>query len=141
MAQTWDSRSNDLISVWQNDAQGVMRATRAVGFRAKLNANANRICAWSRVIDRDGVTHLYGLNYQGRTLVDGVQLGLNNWRIAETLYNADGNVISQRRTMSSGTAWAPAQGDTTYEYMDVFSAGGVTYEPMSGVPLMLLVSK
>ncbi|MBL8912500.1 MAG: RHS repeat-associated core domain-containing protein, partial [Archangium sp.] len=129
MAQTWDSRSNDLISVWQNDAQGVMRATRAVGFRAKLNANANRICAWSRVIDRDGVTHLYGLNYQGRTLVDGVQLGLNNWRIAETLYNADGNVISQRRTMSSGTAWAPTQGDTTYEYMDVFSAGGVTYEP------------
>ncbi|MDP1826196.1 MAG: DUF6531 domain-containing protein [Archangium sp.] len=131
MAQTWDARHNDLQWTWAKDGNGEMQATRVLGRRAKTNGNANRICAWSRVTDRDGVAHLNGLNYQGRTLVDAVQLSTNDWRVAETLYNADGNVISQRRTMPIAASWAPASGDTQYEYMDVYKDGtGQLFEPL-----------
>ena len=131
MAQTWDARHNDLQWSWAIDGNGRMQATRLLGGRAKTNSNANRICAWSRLTDRDGVAHLHGLNYQGRTLVDGVQLRANDWRIAETLYNADGNVISQRHTMPSASSWAAASGDTQYEYMDVYKDGaGQSFEPL-----------
>ncbi len=130
-AQTWDARHNDLQWTWAIDGNGKMQAKRLLGRRAQTNGNANRICAWSRLTDRDGVTHLYGLSYQGRTLVDAVQMSANDWRIAETLYNADGNVISQRRTMPSASNWASASGDTQYEYMDVYKNGaGQTLEPL-----------
>ena len=38
--------------------------------------------------------------------------------MAETLYNADGNVLSQRRTMSDARPWTESDGDTRYTYLE-----------------------
>ncbi len=124
IAQTWDSTSNDLSYTWIKGPDGRYVVTPVTHRRSVLNANANRICSWTKLVDRDGVHHVYGLNYQGRQLVDAVRLMVNgqaSWRFAETLYNADGNVLSQRRTKAQGVAWTPTSGDTLYQYMDVLT--------------------
>ncbi|MCC6336466.1 MAG: hypothetical protein IT380_21075, partial [Myxococcales bacterium] len=133
MAQTWDARHNDLEWRWEKNAQGIMVATRIYGRRSYTSANANRICAWTKLADRDGVHHLYGLNYHGRPLVDAVLVTVGSqqeWRIAETLYNADGNVLSRRRTMPQAASWSPTAGDTRYQYMDTWKQpNGTVMEP------------
>ncbi len=122
-AQLWDAKHNDLEWEWQrvpND--NTYSAHRVTGRRKYINANANRICAWTRVVDRDGATHVFGLNYMGRQLVDAVFVATGaspGWRFAETLYNADGNVISKRRTLPESEAWSPSKGDTRFGYFDV----------------------
>lgn len=117
-AQTSDARSNDLVWTWQNDATGQMVANRSLGRRKYITLNANRICAWVRDADRDGIVRFVGLNFQGRPLVDAVQGADNLWHFAETLYNADGNVIAQRRTLPETTTWSNGRGDTRYRYLD-----------------------
>ena len=117
-AQTYDARSNDLLWTWQNDANGQMVANRSLGRRKFITLNANRICAWVHDIDRDGNSKYVGLNFQGRPLVDAAKGSDGVWRFAETLYNADGNVIAQRRPLPEGTAWNASRGDTRYSYLD-----------------------
>jgi RHS repeat-associated protein len=117
-AQTYDARSNDLLWTWQNDANGQMVANRSLGRRKFITLNANRICAWVHDIDRDGNSKYLGLNFQGRPLVDAARGADGVWRFAETLYNADGNVIAQRRPLPEGTAWNASRGDTRFSYLD-----------------------
>lgn len=133
MAQTWDARHNDLEWTWKNDDAGVMLAKRVYGRRQHTNANSNRVCAWTRLTDRDGDVHVYGLNYHGRPLVDAVLVTVGTqqlWRISETLYNADGNVLSRRRTLPQGMAWTPSSGDTRFQYLDTRTLpDGTVLEP------------
>lgn len=133
MAQTWDARHNDMEWTWQKNGQGVFEATKVYGRRSHMSANANRICAWTKLTDRDGVQHLYGLNYHGRQVVDAVLVtigGQQEWRVAETLYNADGNVLARRRTMPQTTNWSPTAGDTRYQYTDTWKQpNGTVMEP------------
>ncbi|MCC6332864.1 MAG: RHS repeat protein, partial [Myxococcales bacterium] len=121
LALTYDVTHNDLASTWQKAMNGDYVFETMTGRRAHIAANANRICAWSRYIDRDGDVHYSGVNFQGRALVDAVRV-MNGtqeiWKVAESLYNADGNVLSQRRTTSGGTAWTEAAGDTRYSYLE-----------------------
>lgn len=127
-AQTWDARHNDLQWTWAKQTLGDYVATRILGRRQFMNANANRVCAWTRLTDRDGDVHVYGLNYHGRVLVDAVHVG-PEWKFAETLYNADGNVISQR-TLSQSQNWTATSGDTRYSYMDLVGTGASLVAPL-----------
>ncbi|MBE2251857.1 MAG: RHS repeat protein, partial [Myxococcus sp.] len=128
-AQTWDARHNDLQTVFTGRNPDGSFATHSFsGRRAEMNLNSNRLCAWTKFTDRDGVQHVYGFNYHGRPLVDAVKVG-TSWKFAETLYNADGNVISQRRVMDQAAPWSPAQGDTRYGYVEGQFVGSAFQEP------------
>jgi|GEM_PF-4364571 RHS repeat-associated protein len=119
LAETYDVRHNDLASTWSNALDGGYVVESMTGRRKHTAANANRICEWTRYTDRDGDEHVTGLNFQGRPLVEAVKvIGAEGeqWKVAETLYNADGNVLSQRRTSSA--AWTPSTGDTRYTYQE-----------------------
>lgn len=114
LSQAYDVRHNDLASTWAKASSGGYAFETMTGRRAFNAANANRICEWVEYVDRDGDTHLSGLNFHGRPLVEAVQVA-GVWKIAETLYNADSNVLSQRRTVSQ-SRWQPDSGDTRYAY-------------------------
>ncbi len=131
-AQTSDARSNDLAWTWQM-VNGQMVANRSLGRRKFITLNANRICAWTKELSRDGIEKYTGVNFQGRPLVNAVMGTGNVWRFAETLYNADGNVISQRRTLPEGTPWVDGQGDTRYTYSDPLQANpaGEPVQPLA----------
>lgn len=121
LAQTYDVRHNDLASTWHKAMNGDYVFETMTGRRAHTAANANRICAWSKYIDRDGDVHFSGVNFQGRALVEAVRVmngAQETWKIAETLYNADGNVLSQRRTTTGSAPWTAADGDTRYSYLE-----------------------
>ena len=130
MAETYDVRHNDLATTWHAEPLPADGGTAFVyetliGRRKFTASNANRICQWVRYVDRDGDQHYSGLNFQGRPLVDAVRVVENaqeKWKVAETLYNADGNVLSQRRT--TDTPWAPTAGDTRYSYHEEPTAPG-----------------
>ena len=118
--QTFDVEHNDL-QTWMTGRIGtsgtLYNFESFAGRRAEMNLNANRICAWTKMTDREGQLHVYGFNYHGRTLVSATKVN-GTWKVAETLYNADGNVIAQRRVTSGATAWTPNDGDTRYGYID-----------------------
>ncbi len=124
LAETYDVRHNDLASTWTKATNGSFVVESMTGRRKHTAANANRICQWVRYTDRDGDVHYTGLNFQGRPLVNAVQVVAGNpghLKVAETLYNADGNVLSQRRTTGAGWGggpWTPSAGDTRYTYME-----------------------
>ncbi|MCA3012600.1 MAG: RHS repeat protein, partial [Myxococcaceae bacterium] len=129
-AQMWDAEHNDLTTrfVAYDAATKKFTPRSFIGRRPEMNLNANRICAWTRYTDRVGSVHVYGYNYHGRPLVAATKVG-STWRFAETLYNADGNVISQRRVLPQGTPWAFAQGDTRYGYVEGKLVGTNFQEP------------
>jgi RHS repeat-associated protein len=119
LAETYDVRHNDLATTWKKAMGGEYVLETMTGRRKHTAANANRICTWVKYVDRDGDQHYSGLNFQGRPLVDAVWVvteGLGEWKVAENLYNADGNVLSQRRT--TDVAWTPSAGDTRYSYLE-----------------------
>jgi hypothetical protein len=129
-AQMWDAEHNDLTTRFVAYDAATKRFTPRsfIGRRPEMNLNANRICAWTRYTDRVGAVHVYGYNYHGRPLVAATKVG-STWRFAETLYNADGNVISQRRVLPQGTPWAFAHGDTRYGYVEGKVVGTTFHEP------------
>lgn len=120
-AQSYNVATSDLQSTWHLDA-GTMTATPLRGWRAVTNADANRICSWTKLIDRDGDIHVYGLNFQGRQLVQGVLVDAK-WKISENLFNADGNVISQRAVTEGSDPWTRAAGDVLTQYADLTADG------------------
>jgi RHS repeat-associated protein len=135
LAETYDVRHNDLASTWKKAQAGDYVFETMTGRRKHTAANANRICNWVRYTDRDGDVHVTGLNFQGRRLVEAVRVvegASESWKVAETLYNADGNVLSQRRTTSGAAPWAEANGDTRYSYLEEpIAAGSIgTVRPM-----------
>ncbi|MFU8805093.1 MAG: DUF6531 domain-containing protein, partial [Bradymonadaceae bacterium] len=87
--------------------------------RARVDADARRICQWVSTLDRDGSTRYYGLNYRGQALVESIHetepfmAGGDYFLFTEYLFNADGNLI-ERREPVRGLATSP--GYTRYEY-------------------------
>ncbi|MFZ5440742.1 MAG: DUF6531 domain-containing protein [Myxococcota bacterium] len=119
LSETYDVTHNDLASTWSNALDGGYVVETVTVRRKYTAANANRICEWAKYVDRDGDVHYSGLNFQGRPLVEAVRVpgsGPSQWKVAETLYNADGNVVAQRRTTEGNRAWTPNDGDTRYLY-------------------------
>jgi hypothetical protein len=127
-AQTFDARTTDALWTWKK-VQGAMVPSPLLGRRQYLTLNANRICAWVHEVNRDGASHYRGLNFQGRLLVDAVAGADGRWRFAETLYNADGNVIAQRRPLPEGVPWSDGQGDTRLSYFDEAAASAQAFMP------------
>ena len=119
-----DPTHNDLLSsldpVLSTAELSDHTVRRLVGRRATTAANANRICEWSQVIDRDGDEHVYGLNYQGQILVDGArQRNGTTFLFSERLYNADGLMTEERRPTRGDSAWNPSAGYTRFQSNEV----------------------
>lgn len=117
-AQLADPTHNELLSDLQPNLQTPETwdalDVRVLGGRERILADANRICAWTKVTDRDGDLRWYGLNYRGQVLVDAVR-DRDGFVFTETLYNADGN-ISQQRRPTRNVHWDDTQGDTRFAW-------------------------
>lgn len=88
-----------------------------VGGRAAMEQDLRRICRWAHTVNRDGVSTWWGMNFRGQTLVHAHELGEEGFLIAETLYNADGNIIQQRPPFVSSVGRPnPIQGATYYTW-------------------------
>ncbi len=83
--------------------------------RERVARNALRICEWAKATDRDGNWTWYGLNYQGRTLVEAKHVASvpREYIFTEHLYNADGNLIETRQPV---TGTAVSSNYSTYAY-------------------------
>lgn len=91
------------------------------GGRARIEADAARICAWAKTTDRDGKITYLGLNFQGQALVNAEQLGEGEFIVTETLFNADGLVKQSRRPTIA--PWTPDDGYSLFSYFDVIRSG------------------
>jgi RHS repeat-associated protein len=99
-------------------------ARRIVGRRAVTAADANRICAWSQVTDRNGDSRYFGLNFMGQILVNAVRERKGTGFVfSETLYTADGMVAVQRRPQRGTRPWQPSDGYTLYQYDEIDPSG------------------
>ena len=101
------------------DQNGDVYWARIEGDRDAIQADSRRICAWTKVIDRDGDSRLVGMNYRGQELVYA-NLIEGRWLVTERLVNADGMVIEERSSTPATRDWNPADGwvSTTYEEID-----------------------
>ncbi|MBI3183965.1 MAG: hypothetical protein HYZ28_17655 [Myxococcales bacterium] len=124
-AQMSDVTHNDLLSelvpIRSTPSLTDHFAVRIVGQRARIAADANRICAWTKTYDRDGDVRYSGLNYRGQVLVDAVEEAPGQFLFTETLYNADGNALQERRP-TRGASWTASDGHTSYRYDEMDSA-------------------
>ena len=120
-AQVGDPASNDLVSGAQGGgaSSGPLPIRRLLGRRAQLAANANRLCAWARLADRDGVVTYFGLNYRGQVLVEAVQTSAGAITVTERLVNADGAPVQERRPVAADAAWASPAAFTAYAYDEI----------------------
>ena len=96
---------------------------RLVGGRNRIEADANRICAWTKYVNRNGDETYYGLNMMGQVLVSALkQRDSADYLVSETLRNADGLEVEQRAPTSNSAAdptSARANGYTVYTYEDI----------------------
>lgn len=122
-AQLGDVAANDLVSTLDKvpgtQVPDLYRPTRLLGNRKHWHSNANRICRWTRFVDREGVESWLGLGYQGTLLVEAKQLPDGRWRFDETIYTADARVASKRRPGFQGEAYSVERGDQRFIYSDV----------------------
>lgn len=131
IAQTSNAAHNDLLSSLVPVApvpgvQGdLFRATPVLDWRRGIASNVNRICAWTRAVDRDGDARYYGLNYRGQVLVDAVEdrQVRGEFIFTESLYTADGQLQQSRRPTRGATPWTPASGHTVYQYDEIDPRG------------------
>jgi RHS repeat-associated protein len=97
-AQVSDPTHNDLMVSPTPDPANPLLVffTRIVGRRRQTAANANRICGWARVTNRDGLVQWHGVNYRGQVLVLAEANFDGRFRFSEWRYNADGLVVEHR---------------------------------------------
>ena len=69
-------------------------STRILGRWQFMNANDNRICRWTKLTERDGDLHVYGLNHHGRVLVDAVRVGSGPARFGCSPPHYSGEVVN-----------------------------------------------
>jgi RHS repeat-associated protein len=124
-AQVGNPGHNDLTSAKVADPAGgeVPLIRRLLGQRKRIAANANRICAWVRLTDRDGDVTYFGLNYFGQALVHAVADADGSYIVDERLVNADGRVVAERRPTRTPTAWTLAAGYTAFTYDEIDPLG------------------
>jgi hypothetical protein len=71
--------------------------------RGLVETDVNRICSWTRTVNRDGVLRYRGLNYAGSILVDAVfDPSGPHYLISENVYGTDGLLVEQRAPFSTG---------------------------------------
>lgn len=131
MAQVADPKHNDLVSEintiehlkrfgtygWTKPTLSLAYLTIVPRGRARIAKDTNRICSWSKVIDRDGDVHFYGLNFRGQVLVDALEERGGGFLYTERVFNADGNISQERRPTRAAT-WSATEGFTRYTYDD-----------------------
>jgi RHS repeat-associated protein len=85
--------------------------------RDRVARNANRICRWAKVVDRDGNERWYGLNYLGKSLVEAVVAAeaTDGFIFTETVYNADGNAVETREPVAGTSGLAAGYTELRYE--------------------------
>ena len=102
------------------------------GSRAKLQADHRRICAWTKVTDRDGDVRYIGMNFRGQAVVEAEDVSLRNpvsgnvsteLFTTETLYNADGLMIEQRHPSPVSSLWTSSDGYDTVVYEEIDPKG------------------
>lgn len=95
---------------------------RIVGRRVRVAQDANRICQWTRFVDRDGDVTWHGLNFQGLSLVEAsaVRAAPQNYRIVERRYNADGSLVRETRPFLHNAA---PKGLLELEYQEIAPDG------------------
>lgn len=108
------------------------------GTRDAIEKDMRRICAWTITTDREENVTYFGLNFRGQVVVSAAEIRQNNtasmvngamtkgFRIQETIYNADGNVIEARRFVDAnepGDLWKPSDGYTRFEYDELTPVG------------------
>jgi RHS repeat-associated protein len=103
-AQVGDPTHNDLsYEVAPNPADTLtVIVSRLVGRRHLVAANANRICQWVKMTDRDALVSWRGLNYRGQQLVLAEADFAGTYRFSEWRYNADGLVVEHRPAALAG---------------------------------------
>jgi len=129
-----DSFSNDNISILNPAYEGIGSGTtlpgggyrdisrhyaeRIDGRRSRVATDANRICQWTKFVDRDGNQTWHGLNFQGQSLVEAVtsRFDANSVRITERRFNADGHVVREFRPFILPAA---PLGVVQYEYEEI----------------------
>lgn len=121
-SQVSDPAHNDLTSSYAKDPTGSLVIKRLIGGRARTAWNANRICAWAYVRDRDGDVTYTGMNYRGDTLVTAVADDAG-YVVTERLVNADGRPVQERRPTRTPTRWTVAAGYTRYTYDEIDQTG------------------
>jgi RHS repeat-associated protein len=124
-AQLWDPTHNDLLSGQAPNAADPSRplVDRIVGRRSQIARNNNRICNWAKVTDRDGNITYFGLNYRGQALVEANQEQPNQFVFVDRFYNADGNLVEERRPTHSVTPWRRGDGRTLCLYDEINPTG------------------
>jgi RHS repeat-associated protein len=123
-----DATHNDSLST--SPAVGASYEV-AIGRRAPAARDAARICQWVQDVDADGIVTIRGLNFQGRVLVRASELPQPNpskhqFVFAETIYNADGLPVEERRPTSGPAPWHADAGYTAlvYDEIDPTAANG-----------------
>lgn len=135
LAQAGDPTHNDLLSAVETVSTAGPAGTaiklipqRITGRRRRIAVNANRICRWTRTIDRDGDLHYFGLNYRGELLVHAVldrgadPANANAWVFHERFVSADGDPAFVRAAQR-GVALHSGVASTRYRY-DVIDPAG-----------------
>jgi RHS repeat-associated protein len=124
-AQVSDPTHNDLMVSPNPDPTNPLLVffTRIVGRRRQTAANANRICGWARVTNRDALVRWHGVNYRGQILVlADVDFG-GVFRFSEWRYNADGLVVVHRPPALVDQR-SPHSTNWTYDEIDPTSERG-----------------
>jgi RHS repeat-associated protein len=91
--------------------------------REELEDNARRVCAWTKLEDRDGRVVYLGTNYRGQTLTRVVPNDSGSALLFhERFYNADGSLVEERAVAAEGpqlSVIGPVPGSTRYVYEDI----------------------
>lgn len=120
-----DATHNDSLST----SAGVGSAYEvAIGKRAEAASDAARICQWVSDVDADKVVTIRGLNFQGRVLVRANHLPQPNpskhqFVFSETIYNADGLPVEERRPTGGPSPWHADAGYTSFVYDEIDPTG------------------
>ena len=120
-----DSEHNGLIQKVVEDSQGDKFWERVQGSRQELKRDHRRICAWTKVTDRDERVRYVGMNFRGQAVVEAAvsegetQGGPDEWARTEKIFNADGMLIERRNPAPRGRAWRPSDGYMTRSYDEV----------------------
>ncbi|ADP81182.1 MauE/DoxX family redox-associated membrane protein [Pseudofrankia inefficax] len=141
MAQVGDPTHNDLLSALEmldvpvagGATKQVQRPHRITGRRQLVAVNANRVCRWTSIVDRDGDLRYYGLNYRGDLLVEArLDRGANPedelaWVFLERFVTADGDPALVRAAQR-GAALDTGVATTVYTYDVIDPTGSLGWD-------------
>ena len=95
-----------------------LSASDLTALRAAIRRDANRICGWTRVDDRDGTRRYFGFNARGDTLVEVVrEADDERFIFTERVYDEDGRPLADRTASSRLVrGWTQSYGGKLFTY-------------------------